>query len=445
MPILAAAFVAVCATLGYAAVTQVARRHIPLPLTLGTGLGALAVTAAAFGAPGATVADAWVGALLMVGAVLLFLAPSIDAGRRSDRLLDGPDFAAAAAIAGIIGTFTRIAGILFPDAILAVAALLVLFVAVGVRAMAPEWRRGPILGVAASGAVLAAIAGYTALSGGLRVLATPGALWQADLSAWPTGPDGVGWQAPVALALLAAAAAVVLPRPWAYDVAAVCAGLATVGAPVALGLPWWSPMLVGGAVAIVYGVAAVIAADPRAGLARTAVAAGVALHAVGASLVRPWTTAAALGMVVLVGALVATLARVLPSLDDVSSDEMPPHLGQIGGFAAGGALLALPGAIAAFVAASGMSASAVLAWALGGSALGLAVVAAVRSTVPRYLPYATVGIAGGATLTALASIPTGLPIGVYAAAAALLGVVAELLRAATPPPSRSPSRPSAGR
>jgi hypothetical protein len=445
VPILAAAFVAVCATLGYAALAQVAWRRIAFPLSLGTGLGALAVTAAAFGAPGAEVADAWVGALLLVAAVLLFLAPSIDAGRRPDRLLDGPDFAAAAAIAGIIGTFARIAGILFPGAVLAVAALLVLFVAVGVRAMPPEWRRGPILGVAASGAVLAVIAGYTALSGGLRVLATPGALWEADLSAWPSSGIGVGWQAPIALALLAGAAAIVLPRPWAYDVAAVCVGLATIGAPVALGLPWWSPMLVGGAVATIYGVASVTAVDPRAGLARAAVAAGVALHAVGASLVRPWTTAAALTMIVLVGALVATLARMLPALDDASLEdipgsapppeaEMPLHLGQIGGAAAGGALLALPGALASMAAAAGQSAPAVLAWALAGSTAGLGVIALVRRKVARYLPYATVGIAGGATITAFAVIPTDLPIGVYAAAAALLGVVAELLRGATAPP-----------
>jgi hypothetical protein len=445
VPILAAAFVAVCATLGYAALAQVAWRRIPLPLSLGTGLGALAVTAAAFGAPGAEVADAWVGALLLVAAVLLFLAPSIDAGRRPDRLLDGPDFAAAAATAGIIGTFARIAGILFPGAVLAVAALLVLFVAVGVRAMPPDWRRGPVLGVTVSGAVLAVIAGYTALSGGLRVLATPGALWEADLSAWPTSGVGVGWQAPIALALLAGAAAIVLPRPWAYDVAAVCVGLATIGAPVALGLPWWSPMLVGGAVATIYGVASVIADDPRAGLARAAVAAGVALHAVGASLVRPWTTAAALAMIVLVGALVATLARMLPALDDASLEdipgsapppeaEMPLHLGQIGGAAAGGALLALPGALASIAAAVGQGAPAVLAWALAGSTAGLAVIALVRGQVARYLPYATVGIAGGATITAFAALPTDLPVAVYAAAAALLGVVAELLRAATPPP-----------
>ncbi|WP_415624341.1 hypothetical protein [Phytohabitans flavus] len=113
---------------------------------------------------------------------------------------------------------------------------------------------------------------------------------------------------------------------------------------------------------------------------------------------------------------------------------MPLHLGQIGGAAAGGALLALPGALASTAASLGQGAPTVLAWALAGSAAGLGVIALVRRKVARYLPYATVGIAGGATITAVATIPTNLPIGVYAAAAALLGVVAELLRGATPPP-----------
>ena len=108
----------------------------------------------------------------------------------------------------------------------------------------------------------------------------------------------------------------VLPPPASYDAAAVCVGLATVGAPIALGLPWWSPILIDGAVAAAYGCAAVVARDPRAGRARAAVAAAVALHAVGAGLVRPWTTAAALLLVALLGAVVAVLARALPALLD---------------------------------------------------------------------------------------------------------------------------------
>jgi hypothetical protein len=432
-PVLAASFLAVCATIGYAATTQVSQRQVSTPLTLGTGFGALGVTAAAFGAPGATLPDAWVGALLMVAAVLLLLAPSIDAGLRSDRVFDGPDFAAAATTAALLGTLARIAMILAPGAELLTAAFLTLVVAAGVRAMPAESRRGPILGVSAGGGIIALIAGYTALSGGLRVVAIPGRIWAANLNAWPSGAGGgSAWQAPVALALLACAAAIVLPRPWKYDVSAVCAGLATIGTPAALGLPWWSPIVVGSVVATVYALSAVLAVEPRAGLARATVAAAVALHATGTSLARPWTTAVALGLVTLLGLAVAALARVVAPPSEV--DDMPPHLVQIGGAATAGALLALPGAVAALAAEFGWPPEIVLTGALAASSLGVAALALARRRVPQFLPYATVGIASGATATAVASLPTNLATGVYAAAAALLGVLAELVRAATPPP-----------
>jgi len=443
-PVLAASFLAVCAVLCYAAITQVSQRLISMPLAVGTGLGALAVTAAAFAAPGATLADAAVGTLLLVGAVLLVLAPAIDTGRRADRLLDGSDIAAAAATAALVGTLARIAGILADGAELAAAAFVILVVAAGIRAMPAEWRRGPVLGMACCGGVVALIAGYTAVPGGLQALATPGRLWAADLASWSV--EGSGWQAPLALVLLAGAAAIALPRPWAYDVAAACVGLATISAPAALGLPWWSPIVVGGAVATGYGVSAVVAADPRAGLARAAVAGVVALHAAGASLVRPWTTAAALGMIALIGFVVATLARVVGRLagpaDDSGPLTMPAQTAQVGGLAAGGGLLAFAGSLASLCAALGRPAETVVLATLAGASLGVAVVALVRRQVPQYLPYASVGIAGGATSAALAALLTHLQWGVYAAAAVLLGVLAALVRAVTPAPSplREPIR-----
>ncbi|MEU8296755.1 permease [Micromonospora sp. NPDC048909] len=440
IPVLAAAFLAVCVTLGYAAIVQVSQRHIPAPLAVGTGLGALVVTAAAFGAPGATVADAWVAALLLVAAVLLFLAPSIDAGRRSDLTLDGSDLAAAAVTAALIATLLRIAAVLAPGGQLAVAAGLVLVVAVAARAMPEEWRRGPILGLAVGGLLIGLLAGWTALRGGVGVLATPGPIWAGDLSGWPAAPTGGStWQAPIALALLAVAAGILLPPPWRYDVSGVAVVLATIGAPAAFELPWWSPVLVGGMVATVFGMAAVAAIDPRAALSRATVAGVVALHAAGAGLVRPWTTALALGSIALIGVVVAALARNLagPLVDEIETEGMPPHLVQIGGAAAGAALLALPGAVAALAAEFGHSAQVVLTGALAASSLGLAAVAAVRRQVPQYLPWASVAVAGGATVSALAAFPTGLAVGVYAAAAALLGVLAELVRGATVPPAGS--------
>lgn len=439
VPVLATAFVAVAVTLAYAAVNMVARREVSAPLTVGTGLGALAVTVAAFRAPGATTPDVWVGALLMVAAVLLFFAPTIDANRRSDRMVDGPDVAAAAATVAIIGALARVVALAYPTATLVAAAAVVLIVAFGVRALPADWRRGPVLGASLGGAVILLLAGWRAGAAGLKVLTAPGPLWTSDVAAvGPAGPSD--WQAPVALLLLAIAAAAALPRPWASWASGLAAALATIGAPAAFGLPWWAPLLVGGAVALGYGVASTATQDPRAALARVSVSAAVALHAVAVGLVRPWSTALALLTVVVISVVVATLARLAPqggavaevddevldlALDDTG---MPRHLAQIGGAATAGALMALPGVVASLAAEQGRSTQVLLTAALAVSALCLAVLALTSRHLPQYLPYATVGLVGGATATAIASLPTDQPTALYAAAAALLGVIAELLR-----------------
>lgn len=437
VPILAASFLGVCVTLGYAAVVQVAQRHLSAPHAVGTVLGAVGVAAAAFGAPGATAPDAWVGGLLLLAAALLALAPRIDASRRSDLSLDGSDLALATTTAALIATLVRTAAVLVPGGQLVVGAALVLVVAVAARAMPEEWRRGPILGIALAGTVVGLIAGWSALRGGFGVLATPGPIWAGDLSGWPAAPvGGATWQAPVALALLAVAAGILLPSPWKYDIAGAAAVLATIGAPAAFGLPWWSPVLVGAMVATIFGTAAVAAVDPRAALSRATVAGVVALHAAGAGLVRPGTTALALGSIALIGVVVAALARTLaPSIvEDVRTEGMPAYLVQVGGAATGAALLALPGAVAALAAGFGRSPQVVLTAALAAASIGLAAVAAARWQVPQYLPYASVAVVGGGTISAIAALLADLPAGVYAAAAALLGVLAELIRAATVPP-----------
>ncbi len=449
VPALAVGFLAVAGTLTYAAVFQVARREVSLPLTVGTGLGAVAMALAALLAEGATAPDVWVGALLLAAAGLLFFAKSIDSGRRADRILDGPDIAAAAATVAICGALARVAALAFPQAPLAVAGVVVLLVALGVRALPVDWRRGPVRGLAVAGLVVGAIAAWQALAAGLRILGAPGPLWASDLSGYPaTAPPGA-WQAPVTLLLIAIAAAAAMPAPYSYDIGAVAATLATIGAPAAFGLPWWSPLLIGSAVALGYGVAAATAFDPRAALARAAVAAVVTLHFVGAGLVRPWSTALALTAVMLIGLLVATMARAdlvaapaaVGGPDEpmvvVARDEsgMPRHRGQIGGAATAGVLLAAPGVFAAVAADQGHDAQVVLTAALAASSICLAVLCLTARWIPQYLPWATAGLVGGATITALASVPSQFPTAMYAAAAALLGVIAEMLRGATQAPA----------
>ena len=457
VPALAVGFLAVAATLSYAAVFQVARREISAPLTAGTGLGAVALALAALLAPGATPPDVWVGALLLVAAGLLFFAKSIDNGRRSDRMLDGPDVAAAAATVAICGALARVFALAFPSAPLAVAGVVVLIVAIGVAALPDDWRRGPVLGLAAAGTIVGAIAGWQALAGGVRVLALHGPVWAADLTQYPTTAEPGAWQAPFTLVVVAIAAGFAAPRPYSYMISATAGALAAIGTPYAIGLPWWSPLLVGGAVAVAYAMAAIAANDPRAALCRAGAAAAVLLHAAGAGLARPWSTALALLLVVMIGALTAVMARTpVARAPETAADVAPPgrfrppviteaelarddtgmprHRAQIGGAATGAVLIALPGVLAAVAADQGHDAQVVLTAALAASSLSLAVLALAGRWIPQFLPWATVGLVLGATITAFASIPTPHPTALYAAAAALLGVMAELLRGATPAP-----------
>jgi hypothetical protein len=406
-----------------------------------------------------------VGVLLLVASGLLFFAKSLDNGRRSDRVLDGPDIAAAAATVAICGALARVLALAFPSAPLAVAGVVILIVALGVAVLPDDWRRGPVRGLAVAGGVVAAIAGWQALAGAAHIFTVDGPIWNANLATYPTTPPPGAWQAPFALVAVAFAAAIAGDRPYSYLISATCGALATIGAPFALGLPWWSPLLIGGAVAVAYGMGAVAAVDPRAALTRAGAAAVVLLHAVGAGLVKSWSTALALLLVVMVGALVAAFARtpVAAAPDpgeiplehrfwspdaiteaDLARDDtgMPRHRAQIGGAATGAVLLALPGVLASTAADQGHNAQVVLTSALAASSLALALLALLGRWIPQYLPWATVGLVLGATITAFASLPTNFPTALYAASAALLGVLAELLRGATPAPglTLAPSR-----
>ncbi|HET6479298.1 MAG TPA: hypothetical protein VFG35_04535 [Actinoplanes sp.] len=465
VPALAVGFLAVAATLSYAAVFQVARRDISLPLTAGTGLGAVALALAALLAPGATAPDVWVGALLLVAAGLLFFAKSIDSGRRSDKMLDGPDIAAAAATVAICGALARVLALAFPEAPLAVAGVVVLIVALGVALLPGDWSRGPHCGLAVAGVVVGAIAGYLALAGAVRMLAVPSELWYGPLTGYPSPGPGA-WQAPFALVGVAVAAAIAAPRPWSHLFSAIAGALAAIGAPFALGLPWWSPLLIGAAVALAYAMASISALEPAAALCRAGAAAAVLLYAVLASLARPWSTALALLLVVMIGALTAVMARTRvapiesPPPDtplaspgrfwspstvteaDLARDDtgMPRHRAQIGGGATGAIMLALPGVLASVAADQAYDSQVVLTAALAASSLSLAILALTGRYIAQFLPWATVGLVLGATITAFASIPTAHPTALYAAAAALLGVLAELLRGSIPAPGLTLAR-----
>ena len=453
-PVLAASLLAVAGALGYAAIAQVARQRPNQPAALGGTLGALTVAVGAFAGGGALV-DIGIAVLLLAGALLLWFAPSIDGGRRADRAVDGTDIAAAAITAGTVGALARAAALIVPGTQLATTAALVFAVALLVRAMPAHWRRGPVLGCGLAGGVVLAVAGYSALMGALQVLVAASPIWRVDLDVWSTTvarAHGFGAQTPLALLFLAAAGAAVLPLRSRSVAVPTCVALAVAGAPAALGLAWWSPIGLSIAVGTLLAMAAVATPVPRSGIGWASAGAALAAYAVGASLVQAWATASALAGVAAAGIAVAVAARAAApaGLDaagapgGVSREETlgqpveQTHLVPIGGAAVTAALLALPGAVAAAAASMGRPEETVLAAALAASSLGLAVVAILRRPSGPYLTYAAVGTAIAATGIAFAALATGQPFGVYSAAAALLGVLTELLRNATRPVAARP-------
>jgi hypothetical protein len=299
----------------------------------------------------------------------------------------------------------------------------VLAVALGVRALPGDWRRGPIAGSALVGGFVAVLAGIGAVAGAVAVLQAVPPVWHTNLATWSARPAGaLGPQVPVALALLALAAATVLPKPYAQATSIALGGLAALAVPAAFHLPWWSPIVVSGLVSTAAGIAAARSLDSIAGFARAGVATVLYADTVGASLVRPDVTATTLLLSTLIYATVAgTAIWTYRGFQAV-------HLVQIGGMSMAGAMLNLAAAAGCAAAALGQPLGVALTAALAALCLSLAVVGLVVDD-PAFLPYATAGVALGGTGIAVATVNTGQPMEVYAAAGALLAVLAELLRA----------------
>jgi hypothetical protein len=168
------------------------------------------------------------------------------------------------------------------------------------------------------------------------------------------------------------------------------------------------------------------------------------LYTVAASLVNPSATAGTLLGLVTVGVVVAMAAWVVVRMQPADEDAAERgHLPMVGGTAIAGSIVALSGAVASLAAMISPVVSLPVTAALAGSSLGLALAALLCRSVPPFLPYVTAGVAGSATIAALASFTTDLPAGVYAATAALLGVLAELLRVRSTP-SEAGWAPAAG-
>ncbi|MET7402205.1 permease [Dactylosporangium sp. NPDC005572] len=431
--VLVLSYLALAVTLGFAAITQVARGEQSPPLLVGATAGAVAVAIAAVVVNGATTIDLVIGVLMLIAAGMLWAAPRMDDRQTFGMEFTGADAAAAAVTIAAIGAVARAVSLAATGIEVVTLALLVFAVAVASRSLPAGWRRGPVAGAAAVGLGTGIYAGALSVVGAIGVIRAAGPPWQAKLGAeWlatATDLSSFGWQVPIALLLLAGAAAIALPQPFGDDTAAAAVALAALGAPVGLGLGWQAPMVLGWLAATGIAAWASFARSWRGATTRLGAALVAGLFAAGASLVRPGATAGTLAALGVSAALIAVLARVVAQRRGDTADDGPLTL--VGGTAVAGALVAFAGAAAAMV--GGLypdRTSTILIAGLATSAVGLAAAAAGAQQAPGYLPYVTTGVAVSATATALAALVAQRDGAiVYAAAAALLGVLAELLRA----------------
>ena len=439
--VLVTTYLALALVLAYAALVQVIRRRPTPPIVAGAIAAATVVAIATLMVDSRTAVDIVVALLLLASALLLWLAPSMDERIVFGQRLDGADIAAAAVTVAGIAALARATSLVVEGGELVMVAALVLAVSLGTRSLREErWRRGPVTGAAVVGAVVAALAGWGALGAAIGVIRAASPVWEAPLgdqwSQIAAEHAAFGVQPPVALFLLAAAAAIAMPKPAGDDVAAVLAGLAAVSLPVAFDLGWAAPLVIGLMATLAFGTAAVVAWNPHTGYTRLGVGTAVGIHTVAASLVEPSATAGTLLGLLTVGVIVALAGWLV---DQGREDEehgrrltRSSHVAVVGGAALAGALLAGAGACAAFSATLTPRASTCRsrprwpaprsAWPSAGSCA-----ARRRCTCPTSRP----ACPAPPPIAALTSLATDLPAAIYAAAAALIGVMAELLRVRT--------------
>lgn len=331
--------------------------------------------------------------------------------------------ASAAAAVTLVVAVARPVALEVPGSGLLTATVTTLLVWVLARSLPQAWRSGPTVACAATGGLLAIPAGLDAAIGAASVLAAVAPVWHTDLGQWPATvalPE-IGWQPLLVLALLAAGSLLLTGayRRFAGHHAGVAGlGLAALGAPAGLGLPWWSPEVVGTGLGL--GMVALAALAQGEGAVGRAVARGVTgaillSHATAASLVRPGVTSAVLAATAAGAAGVAVLAA------------RPGGRRVFGGVSTAVAVAVLPGVVGSAGVALHWPEAAVVPAMVVAASVGLGIVAMLRHAGSEYLRYAVTGLSVATATTTLSVLATDQPIGVYAAVSGLIGVTAGTL------------------
>ena len=323
----------------------------------------------------------------------------------------------------------RLAAVGVPGIGLVTTIAMVLVVSLGVLGLPERLRLGPRLGGGAVGGGILIVTAGIALTEAAHALAASTPFWSADLAGWSARVSAIapyGWQVPVSLLLAAGAAWALLPKQVGGDIGFVTLCLGALAVPAVAGLPWWSPALIAGALAVVAGIGAALVGptDPPGTHRRRSGLAVLGLYATAASGATSAATGIVLSGIVAAGVVVATLARLRRTVP-----------ASVAGIATAAALAAAPGAAAATAVAGGIGRTGVLASALAVAALGILVVAGLRlAGVEWGVSVFGVGIAALVVAGLRHLDPSAAS--VWAAAGALVATAA----AALPDPSHSDRR-----
>lgn len=447
--ILAATFVALAGSLTGAAMSQVARRRKSPLIAGGAALATIVVAIAASRTDGVARNDVGVAYVLLVSAAMLcvpaFAGQYAELQVRRYFTLDADEFAAAAVTAAAIAALSRVGALVVGGSTPVIIAALVLLIAVGTRSIPPAWRRGPTAGGTLIGGVVALAMGIAAVDAAIAVIQTNRPPWHVNLVGWAghvaehASSAAKSPTTPITLLLLAGAAATILSARNIRIAVVITVGFVALVAPVSLHTGWWGPGIFSGLTATGAGLLAARTRDKGSSMVAAAVATLLFADTIGTSLVNASNTAAILVASAAINATVCwTAARTLrlavgstkgANALAVRRDPANAHLLLIGGGALAGSVLTLGAGGATLAAAAGAAEPLVLACAMIGLFTALALVASGRTELEPFLLHATVALSLGGLTVALIAI--GLPtyIGVYAAFAALLAVLAELVRA----------------
>ncbi|MET8912192.1 hypothetical protein, partial [Micromonospora sp. NPDC004551] len=348
------------------------------------------------------------GGPLLVMALAL-VAGALAAGGRTYRLVT-----AGLLVPVLAAALVRPVAALRPGLLLLAAGLVVVALAGAVRALPAGIRTGPRLGALVVAAGLGQVA--TVLTG-LVAAATAAAAFPAWQGGRAAALPSWGWQLPVAVLCTAGAVALLVPRVARPLVGVVAGALAVLAAP-AVAAPAWPLVLVADLAAATVLLLAVVARPTRRcpTVVVTALTAAVLLgHALLVGCAAPAGAGAVLAVLAVLGPVVAALGRR-------GRGAQPA----VGGVALAVALLAVPAGVA--VALFGLGAPPW--WQLRGATAAVVVpvvaVLAVRRHWPDLHGYASTGLAAALAGAGLAPLvaPGGEPVALYAAAGAVLALVA---------------------